>query len=84
MKPSLRAHLSSYHRRLKLLSHFEGKQAKDPPPFNPKSTWEPNPSSLPEELIHLFQKYHSTLRAAQPTLGKSNLSDTEKQALEEP
>ena len=82
-KVSLRAYLSDYHRRLKLLSHFEGRQTKDPPPFNPKSTWEPNPSSLPKELLTLFLRDHSTLRAAQPKPVESNLSDMERQALEE-
>ena len=82
-KVSLRAYLSEYHRRLKLLSHFEGRRTEVPPPFNPKSTWEPNLSSLPRELLALFLRDHSALRAAQPIPVGFNLSDMERQALEE-
>ena len=82
-KVSLRGYLSDYHRRLKLLAHFEGRQTKVPPPFNPKSIWEPNPSSLPRELLALMLRDHSALCVAQPTPVESNLSDMERQGLEE-
>ena len=82
-RQSLMVHLSSYHRRLKLLSYFEGRMIKEQTPFLAKSTWEPNSADLPEKLLTLFQRDHNTLRNLQPIPEKDNLSDSEKQALAE-
>ena len=82
-RQSLMVHLSSYHRRLKLLSYFEGRMIKEQTPFLAKSTWEPNSADLPEKLLTLFQMDHNALRNLQPLPEKDNLSDSEKQALAE-
>ena len=82
-RQSLMAHLSSYHRRLKLHSYFEGKRIKERIPFLSKSTWEPNSTDLPEILLTLFKKDHNTLRNIRPVPEKNNLSVAEEQALTE-
>ena len=82
-KQSFMAHLSGYHRRLKLQSYFADSEPGVSPPFQSRSTWEPNSSALPEKLLTLFQEDHHVLRGLQPKQEIDNLSEMEKRALSE-
>lgn len=82
-RQALRTDLTAYHRRLKLHAHFDPHTNTNPIPFQLKSTWEPDPESLPEDLIHLIQMDQQTLGNLSPHPEHSNLSEAEKQALKE-
>lgn len=81
-RQELLAQLTTYHRRLKLHTFFRDRPRTEPPPFRPCSAWEPGPSSLPIDLLHLIDEDRNTIIGnIHPQKEKDNLSQAERQAL---
>lgn len=86
LKTQLKLDIQNYHRRLKLAAYF-GKKKNDKreiPRFTPASLWTPPPDKLPPEINFLVKKdYKDFNRYFKPYREKANLSEEEKEALED-
>lgn len=54
-KKQMKMDLQTYHRRLKLAAHFEGRQGDSPQPFMPPSEWTPKSSLLPRTIKNIIR-----------------------------
>ena len=81
-RPELRADLHSFHRRLKLLDHFQGAQRRDPVLFMRPSTWEPDIHNISPTIAQLIHNNNRALTHWRPQPHRtSNISQEHKRIL---
>lgn len=59
---TLRKDVTSYHRRLKLATHFDRTEDEEIPRFQPASLWEPKAKDVPNSLKELIQLDRITIQ----------------------
>ena len=80
----LKTDVAEYHRRLKLAAHFGTERREEAPPFQPRSTWEPNDSTITQGLKQLLQNDNNTINNIPRHLKeKDNLTREQVKALRE-
>ena len=84
-RQTLRSDLTQYHRRLKLHIFFDNQNTSTstPTPFQPKSTWEPTPESLPCDLNDLIHTDQQSIKKLAHYPERPNLSVKEREALQD-
>lgn len=80
-RQALAMDLYRYHRRLKLSAYFGPQPPRDIKPFTGPSTWEPDISQLPSQLLELISQDGTSLNNLKYTPERSNLTPEEEQAL---
>lgn len=82
-RPELRRDLHTYHRRLKLLDHFQGAQRREPVPFTGPSTWQPPTDSISPIIQQLIHSNNQALTHWHPQPPRApNISQEHKRILD--
>lgn len=76
--------VQDYHRRIKLIAHFNNKGTTQPKPFTQKSEWTPSSETLPVQINTLINEDLSYLQNNFKVVpNKPNLTQEETKALKE-
>ena len=80
----LRHDINTYHRRLKLAAYYEGKEARQPKPFTPRSEWGPKLNQLPPLIRKIiYADIYALNHLNRADTGPSNLPRGEIRAISE-
>lgn len=83
-KLQLQFDIQNYHRKIKLSNYFKNKDQNKLIPFLSKSTWNPPPGAIHDDIHKLIEKDNKVLNSRfKIPKEKANLSNSEIQALKE-